>query len=245
MSIDFVTREVLFNLRKSKLFNGLTENELKYILSNCRHERLPRRSLILSTGNNEERFYVPLKGRIRIEAQNARTGRSITLYILKPGDGYDLTHLLAGQTHNFQAETLDIVEIASAPLGYWRTWLDIFPALYQAAASCTAERLYEIGELVQNLALYDTPTRLARLLLKQVDGEMEEEINAFHDMAHEDIASLIGTVREVASRLINQLKRERIIATKERRIHIIDSERLRLKAKSGFTDGMEHVRQSK
>jgi len=231
MTSDFVTKEVFLNLKRSTLFKGLTENELKFILSNCKYECLPKRSIVWSSTKNEERFYVPLKGRIRIEAQNARSGRRITLCILKPGDGYYLTQLLTGQNPHFQAEALDTVEIASAPLEYWQTWLHIFPALHQSAARCAAERLYEMGELVQNVALYDTRTRLARLLLKYVDGDMNDEVDAFQNMAHEDIASLIGTVREVASRLINQLKRERIIATKQRRIHVIDSERLRLKAK--------------
>lgn len=232
MPSDLNSHRIFMRLKSFPLFNELGTNDLRSILLNCRLERWPKRSLVVTKRAAEGRFYVLINGRIKIEAQNPENGKAITLSILNPGDGYSLTSLLGGKVHEAQAEALDTVEMLSAPIDEWREWLDMYAPLRNAVVRSVIERLYEVTELAQSLALHDTSTRLAHLLLRQM-ADAGREMEFFDDMVHEDLGSLIGTVRVVVNRLINQFKREGILATDERGIRVIDAERLRLKAERG------------
>ncbi len=158
--------------------------------------------------------------------------RAITLFLLRPGGGYSLIELFGGHLNNLQIETVDSVETISAPLTLWHEWLDTYPALRQAMGRLTGERLGELVTLAEDLALYDAPTRLARLLLRNSD-RMGNDLSLLDDLVHEDIAHLIGTVRVVANRLLNRFKQEGIIDTSSGKLRIRDPLLLKRMATDG------------
>lgn len=220
---------LLAGLRESTLLADLDEAALRELLPEFRHERWPKRAPVMPPAKTAERFYLLLRGRVRIEAQHPANARAVTLHLLGPGDGHSLICLLDGGPQHVLAETLDAVEAVSAPLARWQAWLETYPSIRRAALRCAAQRLRELAELAEDLALHDTSARFAHLLLRHLDAA-ENGHGLLHDLVHEDIAHLIGSVRVVVNRLINRFKHEGIVHTEAGQIHVADLERLMRKA---------------
>lgn len=220
---------LLATLDRTPLFRGLAESAVHDMLRQMRRERWPKRSQVMSSGETMQRFYVLLNGRVRIEAEHPGSGRAVTLYLLRPGDGHNLITVFDGRPHEVLAETLDDVEAVSASIEQWRGWLGEYPALRQALVRAAAERLRELTDLAEDLALHETSARLAHLLLRHFDDEPGSG-GLLHGLVHEDIARLIGSVRVVVNRLLNRFKHEGIIDAKAGHIRITDLEALLKKA---------------
>ncbi|MDA8382618.1 MAG: Crp/Fnr family transcriptional regulator [Betaproteobacteria bacterium] len=220
---------VLKALARSPLFAGLQPDELSTLLPQFKLEYWAERTPVMPTAATAERFYVLIEGKAKVEAYHPDNGRSVTLFLLGPGDGHNLVSLLDNKPHDVQAVTLEPTAAASASLAYFKTWLETYPSLRQAVVLRAARQLRDLSELAENLALHPTSARLAHLLLRHFDAESEHH-NLIRDLVHEDIAGLIGSVRVVVNRLINRFKREGIIKAHGRSFYVNDFERLLEKA---------------
>lgn len=234
--------KTIATLKSSPWFSELENQTFLELVPNFRCESWERHTNVMSPVNTEERFYVVLGGRIQIEALNANTGRSLTLFLLTVGDGHQLISLLDGKRHEVQAYTLDAVKVASAGLAKWRDWLDTYPSVRHAAFRNAAKLLRTLADLSEDLALHETSARLAHQLLRYVNPE-SGKVQLIGDLVQEDLARLIGSVRIVVNRLLNHYKREGIIHTGAGSIRVLDLERLlqmaerRLEGWSGHNSG--------
>jgi len=71
-----------------------------------------------------------------------------------------------------------------------------------------------------DLALYDTITRLARLILRYVDDkssqqEQEYSVKLINDLSYEALAQMIGSVRKVVNLNIQELKNRGLLIQHE------------------------------
>jgi CRP/FNR family cyclic AMP-dependent transcriptional regulator len=220
-------------LAASPLFEDIPSAALETMVDALSTERWPRHRAVMTPQQTVERFYVLLKGRVKITRQNLRTGREVTLFLLGPGDGFNVVSLLDGQRHDVSAETLDPVEALSGPSHLWRDWLDRYPALRHAIRSYVDRQMRHLADLAGDLALHDTMTRLAHLILRYFDGldpAAAARANLIADLPHEELAHMIGTVRVVVNRLLGELKREGIVDTQGGKLHVLNLEKLLRKA---------------
>ena len=69
--------------------------------------------------------------------------------------------------------------------------------------------------------------RLAKLLLDHIDPHSKGlDLRLVHDLSHENIAAMIGTVRQVVNRHLQQLKQEGTIDFRRGRLEIKSAEQL-------------------
>ena len=81
-------------------------------------------------------------------------------------------------------------------------------------------------ELALDLSFYDTTSRLLKLISKNINPKNLNKLKLLYDLPHEEIASLIGTVRKVLNRHIQKLKNDGIIDVKHKNIEIKDTQKL-------------------
>jgi len=77
-----------------------------------------------------------------------------------------------------------------------------------------------------DLSFYNTSERLIKLISKNINHNNPNKLSLIHNLSHEVIASLIGTVRKVLNRHIQQLKDDGIITVKRKNIEIRDTQKL-------------------
>ncbi len=216
-------------LAQSPLFRGVDHHTLETLAADLSIETHPKNCDILLPAGTSERFYVLVRGRVKITRSNAHDGRELTLWLLGPGDGFDLVNLLDGEAHVVSAWTLDEVETLSIPIPVFREWLERCPQLRLPLYRYIAGQLRELTDLAGSLALHDTMTRLAHLLLRHFDSAKTSGtrgINLIRDLSHEEIASLIGSVRVVVNRLLGRLSKETVVQMQRGKLDSVSLKRL-------------------
>lgn len=192
-------------LSQSTLFNGLADDVLDDMLGLFRRDTW-RRDTQLDAQMFQQRFYLLINGRVEIIRVNPDTGRSITLSLLGPGDGIDVVTLLNNDPHEIQPVAIDDVHLISVSIKDARNWIDQHPEFNRNFLPYLGEQMRKLEDLSTDLALYDTMTRLARLILRHVvphhsrseDTRFSLElINNLHD---ESLARMVGSVRQVVNR---------------------------------------------
>ncbi|WP_353661557.1 Crp/Fnr family transcriptional regulator [Hydrogenimonas sp. SS33] len=172
-------------------------------------------------------FYIILEGRIKVYQYNPQNNREQTLYLLGPHDMFDVLTVLDGRRHEVMTEALDDVKVLELPIDKVREWLDTNPAFNRAFFPYMARQMRQVEELATDLSLYDTSTRLMKLILKNLDLKNPvKHLGLLQNLSHDEIASMIGTVRHVVNRHLQQLKKEGILNIERKKLAVNDVKRL-------------------
>jgi CRP/FNR family transcriptional regulator, anaerobic regulatory protein len=167
------------------------------------------------------------EGTIRV-SQSSDNGRDIVLYRVDAGESCVLTTacMLAEEAYNAEgiAET-DITVIALPRLSFDNLVADE-PAFRNFVFAAYSQRLIDLLRVVDDVAFGRIDVRLAQRLLALVG--VDKEITA----THQEIASELGTAREVVSRVLNDFQKRGLIAQSRGRIAVLDKPRLRALAES-------------
>ena len=209
-------------LESSPLFGGLADETLVDMMSHFRRETLSKKHSWRAT-EGRDRFYILISGRLKLFQINEGTGRSVTLFLLGPGDAFDVFSLLDGKPSGLYAEALDDLELLSAPVKEVRAWIQDHPEFNRAFLPYLGKSMRALADLVTDLALHDTETRLARLILRHVDEEdPHHTLRLINDLSHQQLAEMIGSVRAVVNRQLQHWKREKVIHSKRSRVVLED-----------------------
>ena len=87
----------------------------------------------------------------------------------------------------------------------------------------TGKRLREAEERLESMAFKGIPARLASLLLRLSSEQESDEVTG---MTHQDLAESVGTYRETATQVLNDLKSQGLIEIGRKRIQLLDKEAL-------------------
>ncbi len=222
-------KAVLF---QSPLFAGLSEPLLDDMLSLFRRDTW-RRGLQLDPAIFQERFYLLIDGRLEIMRINPETGRSLTLYLLGPGDAIDIVTLLNTLPHEITPVTLDDMALISIPIHHARSWIDKHPEFNRNFMPYLGTQMRAMENLATDLALHDTMTRLARLILRHIlphhtqRPEDRHNLKLIYDLHDESLARMVGSVRQVVNRHLQHWRKQGILHKHKFRTEVTELETLK------------------
>lgn len=173
-----------------------------------------------------DKFFVVFKGRIKVSQIELQSAKEQTLKILTTGDMYDVISLLDGEIHENLLTALDDVQVMSFPMTIVRSWLYSNNSFNQLLFPYMAKQIRELEELAIDLSFYSTSQRLLKLIVKNFDAKTPNKLKLIHDLPHEEIASIIGTVRKVLNRHIQELKKANIIEVDRKNIRLKNNQEL-------------------
>ena len=169
-------------------------------------------------------FPLLLEGEVRV-SRNSPDGRSLELYRLVPGE-----LCLASSACLFRTQMLAAQAVATRPTrlllvppATFRAWL-AQPAFRDFVLGLFADRMADLAALVDEVAFQRLDRRLAAALL----GRGPELA-----ITHQELANVLGTVREIVTRLLRRFEREGWIELARERIRIRDGAALRRVAEAG------------
>ena len=201
-------------LQSATLFDGVDKQMMEEILEYFTPMTLPKKSIVHSW-QTKESFFVIISGRVKISQINPETGREYIIFLLQGGDAFDIISLLDREEHEVVIEAVDELKLLKTSMHTARNWLDIHSEFNKNFLPYLGNRMRLLENSATDLALYDTMTRLARLILKYVNDknqqEQEHSIKLINDLSHEALAQMIGSVRKVINLNIQELKKEGII----------------------------------
>lgn len=216
-------------LASSPLLVGLDRQALRTVADALIEERWAAGRQIVGPSGTTGAFRLVIEGRVKVTVSNSSDGKELTLWLLGPGDGFDVVSLLDGKPHAIDAWALDEVKTLRAPMVQWRAWIERFRPLDLAMHRYAAERLREITELAADLALHDTSTRLTHLLLRRFGARRNSLLQG---LPQRELASMIGSVRIVVSRLLARMRHYSAAEVQIGPLSEVDQRRLLLRAES-------------
>jgi CRP-like cAMP-binding protein len=205
-------------LQSAALFQGVDEQMMEEILGYFTPMTLPKKSVI-DFSQTKESLFVIISGRVKLSKTNPETGHEYIISLLEGGDMFDIISLLDGKEHEVVIEAIDELQLLKTPIATARSWLDEHPEFNKNFLPYLGDRIRLLEDSDADLALYDTMTRLVKLILRYVDRDdtMQEEsvypVKQINDLSHETLAQMIGSVRKVVNLNIQTLKKEGAITS--------------------------------
>ncbi len=219
-------------------FKELRDEVILDILSRLKKRQFSTNEFIFSQGGPVDELFIVEMGRIEVFKQSA-TGKKLTLWHLGPGDLFCLGNLFAerafanavsvGESLLYVIQKEDFLDILSRERG-----------LVQRFIGCVSRRLSLYLNLVDDLTFKSVPERLASFLIRYANIDCKGDSTC--RLTQSEIASLLGTKREVVSRALKKMSEQGLIelvpAGKARHIRIVDEESLTGMATGDVIDGV-------
>ena len=156
-------------------------------------------------------------------------GKKLVIATLGPGTLFGEMALLGQAMHNAFAEALeDCLILVMSRTDLERLILNK-PVVGLRMLEITGRRLNDAEARLEDMAFKGIPARLASLLLRLAH---ERGGNDILGLTHQDLAETIGTYRETATQVLNDMKSQGLIDIGRKRIEILDVERLAEVARS-------------
>ena len=121
-----------------------------------------------------------------------------------------------------------------------KNWIENNKQINKNVLFILSHMLQNLEQNASDLALYDTITRLSRLILRNLphkahivdeDAPHKVKLKFLNNLSHDTIANMTGTVREVVSRHIKTLKHEEVIEISKKRHYLVNLHNLLEKTK--------------
>lgn len=192
-------------LQENNLFKNITPEKLTQFVEELEEEKWPKNTCSLGNNRSLYRFFLMVSGRLKIYRSDPATGREFTLFLLKANDVFDVLCLLESQEHKVYYETLDDVVLLSIPMDRMREWLRQLPELNKTLLLYMARQLRMLEQYASDVTLTDTSTRLAKLILSNVNGS-SNRLELINDLSNDELANLIGSTRAVVNRHLQEFK---------------------------------------
>lgn len=156
-----------------------------------------------------------LEGSIKLRKTD-ENGREIVFYHIAPGESCILSITSCLNEKESQAEA--VVEQSTRLIGMEaekvRSWMDRYPGWRKFVISLYYDRMTELMTLVDLITFKSVDQRLFKYI-------SDRAVNNVVEITHQKLAGEIGTAREVISRLLKQMEKDKLIALERGRIIIL------------------------
>jgi CRP-like cAMP-binding protein len=215
-------------LRRVPYFASLAEAQIQQIARHVRTRSYETGDVILVEGRPCEGLYFVIRGHVRLWHAGP-DGREQVLRILGPGRPFNDVAVFDEGANPDNVTAAGACVVGSIPRKIVRTLVEQHPEVATAALRLLAARQRSLGHVVEDLARRDVVARVARLLLGcagRHEHIVEGAPEACARITHEEIAAMVGSVREVVQRALKELERAGAIRLERARIHILDLDAL-------------------
>ena len=204
------------------LFNELNSPSTLAILSKANQLTVPAKTTLFRQGDLCKNYLLVLDGVIKVFSR-AENGREIVLYRLSGGDSCVLTTSCLFGNVNYSAEGIAETEVTALaiPGKLFNEAVQNSEIFRQHVFKSFSANLSSLIGLVEGMAFGQLDMRLARYLLEQCDAEL------IIRKTHQDLATELGTAREVISRKLKDLETRGLLEISRGYIRIINKEALR------------------
>ena len=166
-------------------------------------------------------LHIVVRGRMKVFKVSPQ-GREQILALLGPGEAFNEAAALDGGPNPASAEAMTPATLLVLPCELLQDLIDRHPALARAAVRHLASHTRHLISLVEDLSFRTVSGRLARFLLQE-SGECE---GVRKQWTQEEMASRLGTGREVISRALKQLEAEGLLRRERHQLVLLDRGRL-------------------
>ncbi len=215
-------------LQDSELFRDLSPRDMAELERVTTLTSVPRGRVFYRPEDPGERLFLLRAGRVQLYRISPE-GKKLVIATLGAGALFGEMALLGQQMHNAFAEAMEDCSIMVMSRADLERLMLNDATIGRRILALTRKRLSDAEARLEDMAFKGIPARLASLLLRLAADQGDTSING---LTHQDLAETIGTYRETATQVLNDLKTAGLIEIGRKRITILDVERLRTIAES-------------
>ncbi|WP_080776923.1 Crp/Fnr family transcriptional regulator [Chryseobacterium phocaeense] len=193
-------------------FGFLGENFLNEMHSNAIITDIKAKTEIVREGQKNK--YVPFLIRGSIKVFTLNDGRELIYYYIKPNDSCLMTFasIFTDYTSRVYAVAEEESEVVLIPVSVIQEWLIRFPEINRIFYNEYDRRFSDVMNMVNDAVFH----RLDKRVLSYIRQQIAVTGNNPVKITHREIASNLGTSREVISRVLKKVENEgEIVQTKE------------------------------
>jgi CRP/FNR family cyclic AMP-dependent transcriptional regulator len=189
-----------------RLFTGLDDRAMELVANALRVRRFRRGEVIFHAGDPGDSLFIVAAGAVKITVTAEDGAEPAILTTIGPGGFFGELALLDGAPRSATAAAVDAVETLVLRRDAFDRLVDDEVALRRALLAALAAEIRRLTAQVEDLHFLDLPGRLARHLLREIDGDDERppasEARLPWPYTQGELASMIGGSRQSVNRLL-------------------------------------------
>jgi len=197
-------------LAKTSIFGGLAENELNFLAARAVHRSYPAGAMVFSEGEPCSGLYVLESGHVRIFKSSAG-GREQVLSIEGPGSSVAELPVFDEGTYPASVCAIDDANLLFVSKQDFQALCLAHPQVALKVLKVVGARLRRLVGIIEELSFTTVRHRLAAFLLRLAQKEGKRSADGVEIMlpaSNQELASQIGTVRELVSRNLSRFQSE-------------------------------------
>lgn len=198
----------------------ITDPELmSEIEASGKEQRFHHGDILMEPGRYIHDIPIIIEGALKV-LRGDESGKEVFLYYLQPGEtcAMSLTCCSAHKPSEIRAVAEGETRIWMIPVEKHEDWINRFRQWKEYVAQTYQYRFNEVLKVLDAIAFKRMDERLLQYLLNRFRQNPTTEIQT----THQEIASELGTSREVVSRLLKQLEKKKIIGLGRNKIYVRD-----------------------
>ena len=210
-------------LKTACYFTRLDAGALESIQPYVFEKHVENGEIVFWEGEDDPVIYFVIKGLLKLFTTSAE-GREFIIRIVYGGDSINDDNLFDGNTNGLSSMTMSPVLLYGIHKKDIEDILQLYPMIGRTIAEVFAARERYLVQLATELVFNNVTSRLAHFLLEK-EKLGRSGINELK-ITQQEMASIIGTVRELVSRSLRELEAMGAINLDQNRIIVRNKEQL-------------------
>src|SRR6478672_5543053 len=217
----------LETLRHVSIFNGLTETELQFLAERAVPRTYSKGELLFTEGDPCTGLFVIETGRVRI-FKSSPSGREQVLTVEGPGSSVAELPVFDGGNYPASTSAADKARVYFISKQDFHALCLVHPQVPLKVLKVVGGRLRRLVGIIEELSFTTVRSRLISVLLRLAKSGKKTAAGIEIQLppSNQELASEIGTVRELVSRNLSRLQAEELISMDGKTVIIPDIERL-------------------
>jgi CRP/FNR family transcriptional regulator, cyclic AMP receptor protein len=216
------------------VFEPLTDEQKDLLAHRTLERAFGRGETVYAPGDASEAVFVLLEGRMRLYGMAG--GQELTFEVVRASTMFG-TESLMERTQDEYAIALEPSRVGVVGLNDFWHLVRENPQVNARLVKVLGERLRMTRGRMADIALKETPARLASLILALVQSEgvvtREGHYKIVAHYTHEQLAAMVGATRGSVTRAFRKLQDSGCVRLIRRLIHVVDLEALKRWASAG------------
>jgi len=206
------------HLRSLAMFESVPDHELDAFASMVTHRQYPRGSFIITQNDRSALMYLLVAGRVKVSVAS-QSGKELALSYLDAPAHFGEMSATDAEPRSADVIAMTDVEVLGLEANDLAEAIKTQPQLAITLIGSLSRRVRDLIGRLEDMAFHDATHRVMRVLLNVATASYEAVgVPVIEGLTHYEIATLASTSRETASRVISNLCRDGVVATRGRKI---------------------------
>jgi CRP/FNR family transcriptional regulator, cyclic AMP receptor protein len=219
----------LDEIKKIEYFKGLNDEDLVSIAARIVEKSYGKGENIAIEGISCKGIYIVSSGRVKVFKTSVE-GREHIFYYARRGDVFCDVCLFMPRCNPLSATSTVPTVIYFIGEDELKNLILKIPSFAMKLLEHFSQRMNQYVEMIEDLSFKNVPARLAKILVDFAEKEgvkKGDNMVLKRDITLYEMASMVGTVREVITRSLQKLEKEGVIKIDRSMIEVTDMEQLR------------------